>query len=208
MLWARLCMLGRGVSVPRPSQWPPNSSSRLNFFWSMNSWFCLIFNLPEHSLEGSRLNSCTCVVMRVVMVASSHWNYLNFIYLFLLKWGLFLMVWTRLCTLGMGVSEPRPSYGTPNCSGGLKFFWSMNNWFCLIFYHPEHSLEGSRLNSCTCIVVLVVMVASSYWSYLNCFIFFFSSEAWSSSSGPGCACWGGGLGSDWVMVEHSWLPYF
>jgi hypothetical protein len=109
MLWARLCMLGRGVSVPRPSQWPPNSSSRLNFFWSMNSWFCLIFNLPEHSLEGSRLNSCTCVVMRVVMVASSHWNYLNFIYLFLLKWGLFLMVWTRLCTLGMGVSVPRPS---------------------------------------------------------------------------------------------------
>jgi hypothetical protein len=34
-------------------------------------------DLPEHIREGSRLNSCTCVVMRVVMVVSSHLSYLN-----------------------------------------------------------------------------------------------------------------------------------
>jgi hypothetical protein len=33
-------------------------------------------------LEGSRLNSCTCVFMLVVMVASSHLRYLNFYFYF------------------------------------------------------------------------------------------------------------------------------
>jgi hypothetical protein len=60
------------------------------------------FDHPQHSLEGSRLNSCTCIVMLVVMVASSHWNYLNFIYLFILKRSMFLMVWAKLCMLGGG----------------------------------------------------------------------------------------------------------
>jgi hypothetical protein len=36
---------------------------------------------PEHSLEGSRLNSCTFVFILVVMVASSHLSNLNFIFI-------------------------------------------------------------------------------------------------------------------------------
>jgi hypothetical protein len=68
MVWARLCMLGREVSAPRPSQGPLSSSGRLKYFLSINSWFCLIFYHIEYSLEGSRLNSCTCVIMLVVVV--------------------------------------------------------------------------------------------------------------------------------------------
>jgi hypothetical protein len=29
----------------------------------------------------------------------------------------------------------------------VEFLLSMNNWVCMNFDHPEHSLEGSRLNS-------------------------------------------------------------
>jgi hypothetical protein len=158
MLWARLCMVERGVSVRRPFQGPPKSCGGLKFYWSMNSRFCLIFYHPEHSLEGSRLNSCTCVVVLLVMVAS---------------------------TIG----------ATWNCifNRGLNFFWSMKSWFCLTIDHPEHSLEGSRLNSCTCVVVLVVMIASSHWSYLNFYFYFSSSEACLSLA---VHAWEGGLGAE------------
>ena len=56
------------------------------------------------------------------------------------------------------------------------------------FDHPEHSLEGSRLNSYTCVVMLVVMVVSTHLSYLNFFNYFFSKEVRSSCFGLGCAC--------------------
>ena len=59
------------------------------------------------------------------------------------------------------------------------------------FDYLEHSLEGSRLNSCTCIVMVVVMVTSSQWSYLNNF-YCFPSNACSSFIEPGYVCWGGG----------------
>jgi hypothetical protein len=74
--------------------------------------------------------------------------------------------------MGRGVLVPRPSQGPPSSSGGLKFFRFMNSWFFMNFDHFEHSLEGSRLNSCTSAIVLVVMVASSYLSNLNLFILF------------------------------------
>jgi hypothetical protein len=73
----------------------------------------------------------------------------------------------------------------------------MNSWFCLIFDHPEHSLEGSRLNSCTCVVVLVVMVVRSHWSYLN--FYFSSSEACLSLFGLGSICLKGGLSAETLL---------
>ena len=78
-------MLGKRVLVSRPSQGPPSSSGGLKFFRFMNSWFFMNFDLLEHSLEGSRLNSCTSNVVLVVMVASSYLRNLNLFILFLLK---------------------------------------------------------------------------------------------------------------------------
>jgi hypothetical protein len=59
------------------------------------------------------------------------------------------------------------------------------------FDHLQRSLEGSRLISCTFVIMLVVMVACSHLSYLNFFIYLYSSEAYSSCFGLGCACWEG-----------------
>jgi hypothetical protein len=42
----------------------------------------------------------------------------------------------------------------------------MNSWFYMNFDHSKHSLKGSRLNSYTCVVMLVVMVTNSHLSYL------------------------------------------
>jgi hypothetical protein len=67
------------------------------------------------------------------------------------------------------------------------------------FDYPEHSLEGSRHNSCTCVVMLEVMVASSHWSYLNSYFYFSSSEACSSSSGLGSMWWEGCLGAETLL---------
>jgi hypothetical protein len=91
----------------------PNSSGGLKSFLSMNSWFYMNFDSPEHSLEGSSLNSCTCVVMLVVMVASSYLSYVIFFLSFLLKWSVFLMLWEGLCMLGKGDSVPRLSQRPP-----------------------------------------------------------------------------------------------
>jgi hypothetical protein len=99
------------------------------------------------------------------------------------------MVWARLCMLGRVVLVARPSQGPLNSNSGLRFSLSMNSWFYMNFNHPMHSLEGSRLNSCPCVVMVLVMVASLYVSF---YFYFSSSEAYSSWSGPGCACWGGG----------------
>jgi hypothetical protein len=79
------------------------------------------------------------------------------------------------------------------------------------FDHPELLLEGSTLNSCSCIVVLVVMVASSHLSYLNFLFYFSSSEACSSCFGPGCACLGGGLGAETLLRApkfQRWAEFF
>jgi hypothetical protein len=183
-------MLGRRISVPRPSWGPLSSSSGLKFFWSMNSWFCLIFGHHEHSLEGSRLNSCTCVVVLVMMVASPHLCYLNFLIYFSTSEACSSWSGPGCAYWGGGSRCWDPPKGLSS-SGGLKYFWSINNWFYMNFDHPEHSLEGSRLNSCTCVVMLVVMVSSSQWSYLNNF-FCFPSSTCSSCSEPGYVCSGRG----------------
>jgi hypothetical protein len=73
---------GKGVlsaeTLPRAlklQQW-------VEFFLIYITLVYMIFDHPKHTLEGSRLNSWTCVVILVVMVASSHLRYLNFLFIY------------------------------------------------------------------------------------------------------------------------------
>jgi hypothetical protein len=105
-------------TLPRP----PNSSGGVNFFGIMYSWIYMNFDHSEHLSEGSRLNSCTSVVMLVVMVANSHWSYLNFHFYFCSSEACSSWFGPGWACLERGVSVPRPSQGPPNSSGRLNHF--------------------------------------------------------------------------------------
>jgi hypothetical protein len=79
------------------------------------------------------------------------------------------------------------------------------------FDHPDHSLQGSRLNSCTRIVILVVMVASSHLSYLSFFNYFSSREACPHALGWAVHAWEGGLGGKTLVRTpklQRWVEIF
>ena len=125
-----------------------------------------------------------------MMVASPHLSYMHFKFFFI-KWSLLAMLWAILSILERGVLVSRPSQG-PRRVVGWNFFDHFH-YFSFNFEHPELSLEGTRSTLLTCIVELVVMVASPCLSFIFfIFCFFLSSDACWPCSRLGYGYWGRG----------------